>query len=457
MTIEDFADNGVKGVRRQLFNRLEELRKEHAECLAEIREYQPDFDPDQPLPPTNIQDLSAALTHEQTCVAHFHITDLSGYVSLLVDGQWRVVPLPNANRERIRRLQADWSNRYQASQDEDGVLDGDVWNAAIMQTVRELSEVAVQPWIERIPDSAARLLLVPHRELHVFPFHVCPTGKTGSSGSGELVCDRHVVQYTPSLSILSHCRRRPRTKADRLLTVQVPQAGLEFAAVEIEQIQKRLAEAATVLPSSATVKDALYEAARSTHILHHVGHSEFVPADPLSSTVELGAPGDTERTLTVREIFTRLRMPEARLAVLSSCESGMVTPEEMDELVSFPTALLYSGAAAGVFALWEVPDIPTCLLMSRLYGRIRQGLAPAEALHQSQRWLRGVPDDRGECLENGQAAIAYFEDIGMSEITEELAAEKIEYEIADLTTLFADRPPYADPFLWAAFHVTGAA
>jgi CHAT domain-containing protein len=92
--------------------------------------------------------------------------------------------------------------------------------------------------------------------------------------------------------------------------------------------------------------------------------------------------------LTLRDILS-LRLPGARLAVLSACETAILDPTIMDEAISLPTGLVQAGVACVIGSLWQVPSIATAALLGRFYQLWRgNGLEPAQALRQAQQWTR---------------------------------------------------------------------
>ena len=96
-----------------------------------------------------------------------------------------------------------------------------------------------------------------------------------------------------------------------------------------------------------------------------------------------------DEPLTVRDLMAH-RNTDARLAVLSACETGIIGRELPDEVIAFPTALLQAGFGGVAASLWSVPDESTAMLVARFYHFWREeGLAPVHALRAAQRWLRG--------------------------------------------------------------------
>ena len=72
----------------------------------------------------------------------------------------------------------------------------------------------------------------------------------------------------------------------------------------------------------------------------------------------------------------------ARLVVLSACETGRGRLSSGDELVGLQRAFLYAGTPAAITTLWKVDDRASYLLMREFYERLT-AVGPAEALRQS--------------------------------------------------------------------------
>ena len=93
--------------------------------------------------------------------------------------------------------------------------------------------------------------------------------------------------------------------------------------------------------------------------------------------------------ITLGEMAESIFIPGLELASLSACKTGLVNPDEAgDEHFGLAHGLLASGAATVWSSLWSVPDHPTSLLMTEAYKRLWQGSSKAEALWESQQWLR---------------------------------------------------------------------
>jgi CHAT domain-containing protein len=143
---------------------------------------------------------------------------------------------------------------------------------------------------------------------------------------------------------------------------------------------------------------------------------------------------------------------DAELVTLSACETGLGQRLGGERYLGFAQALFTAGARSVVLSLWEVDDPSTALLMTRFYENLlgkRPGLAKplpkAEALREAKHWLRTLP--RSEC-ERLTAALSQREVRG-----QEVPRDKP--VVAPPRRTEPDKPPYADPYYWAAFILLG--
>ena len=112
-----------------------------------------------------------------------------------------------------------------------------------------------------------------------------------------------------------------------------------------------------------------------------------------------------------------------------------------------PTGLVQAGVAGVVASLWSVSDQSTAMLMERFYRLWKEdGLTPAEALRQAQRWLRDTTNrEKAEYFQQDVPASAGLRMPG------QVALDLYEDRLSKNPTVRS----FDRPFYWAAFSITG--
>ena len=117
-------------------------------------------------------------------------------------------------------------------------------------------------------------------------------------------------------------------------------------------------------------------------------------------------------------------------------------------MIALPTGLAQAGVAGVAASLWSVSEVSTMMLMARFYDLWRkEGLTPAEALRQAQRWLRDTT--------NGEKR-AYFEGFLPGFGPKKTPADTASTLHKAVVLEDPMARTFADPFYWAAFTYTGA-
>ena len=320
-----------------------------------------------------------------------------------------VVPLPVTRDEVLARV-----NQYGGAVNELNTAaqtlagrmaaEGKLWQVlawlwdSTMQPVLDalglLDVVANGPW--------PRVWWSPGGFFSLFPLHAA--GRTPEDG----VMDRVQSSYAPSLRLLASLNStadgavsggRVSGGPSRLLAVglaetprlrnsRLPDVNRELAAA----IAACPAEHRTVLRDELATRAAVEAALPAHDVLHFACHGRQFPQNPLSSELHL-----YDRALSVGDLrWSSLR--QARLAVLSACQTALSGTTLIDEGLHLGAALHMAGCRDVVGTLWTVPDSSAAEIMERLYGYLRRegelqpGLA-AEALHLAVRDLRSEAAD----------------------------------------------------------------
>ncbi|GHE96415.1 CHAT domain-containing protein [Streptomyces griseoluteus] len=230
------------------------------------------------------------------------------------------------------------------------------------------------------------------------PLAALPLHASGHHGDpSRTVLDRAVSSYTPTVRALAYARARAAgpPPAGRVLAVVVPDAP---GARRLGGVRREVRELSALLPTEviagprATFAGVM--AALPAHpYVHFACHGVSEPDDP--SGARLLVHDHQENPLTVRHI-SRLELPDARLAVLSACETARGSERLADESIHITSAFQTAGYPHAIGTLWPVHDAVAVRVTRTLYGGMRGALsASAEldaalALHHAVRECRAA-------------------------------------------------------------------
>ncbi|NJL02522.1 MAG: CHAT domain-containing protein, partial [Spirulinaceae cyanobacterium SM2_1_0] len=177
--------------------------------------------------------------------------------------------------------------------------------------------------------------------------------------------------------------------------------------------------------------------------LHFCGHAAYDAARPLQSCLFLAG----ESRLTARDLLDR-DLSAYSLVSLAACETGIAGEVALTaDYVGLVSAFLRAGVAAVLSTLWTVESFTTSLLIVEFYHHLQTGQPPAAALHAAQTWLR-------------EAKAADLHTWAVTAQNHLQAAGRPEANLfASRARVFAnqlpDSCPYAHPYYWAAFTLSG--
>jgi CHAT domain-containing protein len=278
--------------------------------------------------------------------------------------------------------------------------------------------------------------------LALLPLHAAPWMENGAA---VMLAERYAVSLTPSATAHAAALRaasaRPPTGA--LVALGDPRGGIDAlpaARAEVKRIAAQFPadNRAVALGPDATSRFLLAHAPGAAY-LHLACHARGVAFDFRETSLQLA---DTDLPLTRLAGLGRL---EARLAVISACQTGTAdVVSASEEAYSIGAVLLAAGAACAIVSLWTVDDYATALLMTRLYEILDDEPGPARALRQAQHWLRTL---------TAEAHTAYV--TARPELGMELARRGETHASEESHEPDGECRPFADPQYWAAFVAMG--
>jgi hypothetical protein len=168
-----------------------------------------------------------------------------------------------------------------------------------------------------------------------------------------------VSSYTPTLSALINAQERQNDadsdEAGVLLVSMAKTAGLSSlpnALVEADLVREATPpeHLSTLSDSHASISNVLGKLPDAA-VLHLACHGHQSQDDPLTSGFSLH-----DGRLTLEKVM-QLRLPKARLAYLSACETASTDEYQPDEAINLAATMLFVGFKSVVATMWYVAQV----------------------------------------------------------------------------------------------------
>jgi hypothetical protein len=226
-----------------------------------------------------------------------------------------------------------------------------------------------------------RILLIASEGVNFYPVEMA------RAPNGRRLIDCYEFRRAPTLAAarVSAARWRAQPQLSGISGVWDPQNNLPFARAERALIAAAVRGRSEITPLDPTSDETVLRPASGADILHIAAHGTFSAVAPLNTGIAVGP----ERVLTIAGIGFARNPATVSLAVLSACETGLSDANGTAATDSIAAALMSSGAAGVVGALWQVDDAVSALIMGKFYERLlRHHRPPAAALREAQLWVR---------------------------------------------------------------------
>ncbi len=451
---------------------LTQLRQQLNELIArEIKPIDPDFALTQEVKGISYSEIQS-LAAENTAILQWYITG-DRLLAFIITPESPTPIVWQSSKADFKAL-VNWFNEYLKDYQQNKTK----WQQNLASRLQSLADILhLDDLLGRVAKKCDRLILIPHRFLHLLPLHALPISREiwqrfnsetpcpEPTNPCPLDCFKQGVRYAPSCQLLQQAQRRERPNFTQLFAVQNPTNDLKFTDIEVPAIRHNFPpENQDILIQNNALKSAIDDSRlRIAHCAHFSCHGYFNFQKPLLSALMLAdselpppAPAesnpnryqplkngnilDLDKCLTLADIFA-LDFRECRLVVLSACETGLSDFSSIsDEYISLPSGFLVAGSSSVVPTLWTVNDVSTSLLMIEFYQNLKAGLSVALALNNAQLWLRDVTVEK---LQQWTSKLSI-----RPSLKEEL------YEMLDNLDSTA-QPLFRSPYHWAAFCATG--
>jgi CHAT domain-containing protein len=262
--------------------------------------------------------------------------------------------------------------------------------------------------------SIKRLIIIPDGNLNYLPFEALV-------GQGRIDHPKYLIKdfrisYAPSATALASLQdrknlaslrkdllafadpdydfasiSRKETDPDDILREFYLEQGFDFSplkysAEEVRQISKLIKKKARDIYTEKSAREEKIKslALKDYKIIHFATHGFIDERVPLRSSLLLTLDQDPTEDgfFQAREIYnTDL---DAKLVVLSACQTGRGKLERGEGVMGLSRAFLYAGAESVVASLWSINDKATSVFMKYFYKGLCQGLTKEEALQKAK-------------------------------------------------------------------------
>ncbi|HEX5731508.1 MAG TPA: CHAT domain-containing protein [Blastocatellia bacterium] len=265
----------------------------------------------------------------------------------------------------------------------------------------ELFDVLIKP-VELQLEENKQICIVPDKALYHLPF-----GTLISPASSRYLTEDYLITDAPSSSLFIVCSEIARQKegfaTERVLSVGNPRFDRnEFPELPDLPSARREAEKISAFyqsPVCLTGRDARKDRVKSeiekANVIHLALHSIVDERSPQNSKLILarepsgrGDGWEANGAMQAEEIY-KLKLQQARVAILSACQTGAERYYGGEGMVSIARPFIAAGVPIVVASLWPVDTETTAELME-LFHRYRkqQGLSTAESLRRAQLDMR---------------------------------------------------------------------
>jgi CHAT domain-containing protein len=253
---------------------------------------------------------------------------------------------------------------------------------ALQDAGSSLFNELVLPVFEKIKGKK-HLIIIPYNEISYVPFEMLVNPK-----GGALMLNQFAISYNYSANFFGD----QKLKADKGYQVL---AMAPFAETKNQHIVLPLLPSSAdeikylpgkILFGAAANKSDFVASCGQFSIVHLATHAVANDTDPLGSYIEfygVKSDADTLHRLYEQEIYN-LDMKQARLLILSACETGNGSLVNGEGIISLSRAFSYAGCKSVITSLWKADDIATSFIVKRLHLYLQKGLATDEALQKAK-------------------------------------------------------------------------
>jgi CHAT domain-containing protein len=241
-------------------------------------------------------------------------------------------------------------------------------------------------------DSNKQICFIPSKSLIQLPFAAL------LAPNGKFLLQEHSIFYSPSANVFllntENAKKKSLNFDEKLLAVGNPTfnqeenkdlPNLSDAETEVKQIGNIYTNPKVLIGKEAT-KVAFLNLLEKAEVIQFAGHYIIQQNNPLSSHLVLAA-GETksENTNLTNLELIKNKLPNAKLVVLSACQTGVEGYYNGEGLIGLSRTFLAVGVPLTIGSQWKVDSAATAELMKNFHHyRHQERLSTVNAIRQAQ-------------------------------------------------------------------------
>ena len=260
---------------------------------------------------------------------------------------------------------------------------------------RELYQLLIKP-VETRLDPGKEIFIVADR-----PFNHLPFGALINPDTGKYLIKKYTIAFSPSSTVFIQssnlARQKESVSVERCLSIgesvfQQPgllNSSLPSTIKEARQVAAYYGDNSKLLLDRAATEGDVRREITNAEVVHIATHGLVNERRPEYSGLafwakpEASAP-DNDGMLQAAEV-SRMRLPRARLVVLSACRTLIGRDYHGEGMVGLARAFIASGSPLVIATLWDIDSQMTAKMMDDFHRyRTQSKLSTARAIREAQ-------------------------------------------------------------------------
>ena len=357
----------------------------------------------------SIEKTQKLLQKEQALIEYL-IGDSVIYTFIITKDQYRVVQIAKdfPLQEWVDQLQVGLYKYHLLSTKSPN--DYVKYNDTLARASFNLHQRLIGPIESYLPK---KLILIPDGVINYIPFESLIAKMPENIGdyrSYPYMIHKYQIQYCYSATLLEQMRlKRSKRLANKFLGFapafegkESPISNFETRRTKMGPLKHNISEVEGIQPifggevviGKQAIKSRFLEVCPRYNILHLATHAKANNdfGDYSYLLFENSSDSTNEERLYASELYN-LEL-NAKMVVLSACETGIGQLERGEGLISLARAFSYAGARSIISSLWTVDDFSTKEMMKSFYQYLKKGQSKDTALRRAKLdYLKNHPND----------------------------------------------------------------